>query len=293
MGRPETRGVRILYINLDHRADRRAYMDAQFTSLGLAAERLRATTPADVLAADLAPVTLDDARRRLAPTEIATSVSHQRAWRRMLEDGDAHALVLEDDCELSPRLPEFLAEFDRQGGFHGLVRLETRLRSQILARRAARDVRGIRLHQPFTWEWGTAGYIISADEARRVLASGQRFVLPVDDMLLSTESPVRDGSRILQAVPALVFVPGDDCMAGNQPPSVRQSDMQAERLVRFQEEMPKVKVFKIVREIRRIRRQVANIRRFLHHRFFGRTVSVPFARGIAPSERSSAAPLPG
>lgn len=282
--------MRIFYINLDHRTDRRAYMEAQFTSLGLSAERCKATTPADVVAADLAPVTLADARRRLAPTEIATSVSHQRAWRRMLADGDAHALILEDDCELSPRLPEFLAEFDRQGGFHGLVRLETRLRSHILARRAARDVRGIRLHQPFTWEWGTAGYIISADEARRVLGSEYRFDLPVDDMLLSPESPVRDGSRILQTVPALVFVPEDERVEGNQPSSVRQSDMQAERLVRFQEEKPKVKVRKIVRETRRIGRQIAHIRRFLHHRFFGRTMSVPFAHGLAPSGRSSDAP---
>lgn len=270
--------MRIFYINLDRRTDRRRYMEAQFESFGLTAERILATTPSDISAADLAPMTLEDARRRLAPTEIATSISHQRAWRRMLDDGDAHALILEDDCELSPRLPAFLAEFDRQGGFPGLVRLETRLRYQVLARRAARTVLGIRLHQPFTWEWGTAAYVISADEARRVLASEHRFDRPVDDMLLAPTSQLRDGSRILQAVPALAFVPEDERVEGSQPPSVRQSDMQAERLMRFEDEKPKVPVRKIVREFRRIRRQIADIRQFLHHRIFGRTMAVPFAR---------------
>lgn len=273
--------MRVFYINLDHRTDRRDYMEAQFEAIGLRAERFSATTPADVTAADLAPVTAEDARRCLTATEIATSVSHQRVWRRMIEDGDGHVLVLEDDCELSPQVPGFLAELDRQGGVGGLVRLETRSRSQILARRATRTVLGVRLHQPFTWEWGTAAYIISADEARRVLGSPHRFRFPVDDMLLSPNSTMRVSSNLLQAVPALAFVPEGDIVEGSQPATVRQSDIQSERLQRFEDEKPKVKVRKLVRETRRIQRQIADLRRILHHRIFGRSMTVPFARDPA------------
>lgn len=275
------RYLRVFYINLDHRTDRRDYMEAQFEALGLRAERFRAATPADVTAADLAPVTAEEARRCLTPTEIATSVSHQRVWRRMIEDGHGHALVLEDDCELSPQIPAFLAEFDRQGGASGLVRLETRSRSQILARRASRMVRGVGLHQPYTWEWGSAAYIISADEARRVLGSPHRFRAPVDDMLLSPSSPMRVSSSLLQAVPALAFVPEENVAEGSQPATVRQSDMQDERLRRFKEEKPKVKARKLAREIRRIQRQITDIRRILRDRVFGRTMVVPFARDPA------------
>jgi glycosyl transferase family 25 len=289
---PDRPRLRIFYINLDRRADRRAYMEAQFDALGLSAERLRATTPDEIVAADLVPLTLADARRRLAPTEIATSVSHQRAWRRMIDCGETHALVLEDDCELSPRLPAFVAEFDRQGGFDGVVRIETRLRGHILARRAARNVLGIGLHHPFTWEWGAAAYVISADEARRILASEQRFELPVDDMLLSPVSRLRDPRRILQTVPALAFVPENGRELGNQPAAVRVSDMETERRSRFQEERPKAPVRRFAREVRRIRSQIVNLPAVLHHRIFGRDIAVPFAREPWPSERSSAAPPP-
>jgi glycosyl transferase, family 25 len=273
--------LRVFYINLDHRIDRRAYMEAQFGTLGLQAERFRAATPADVTAADLAPVTAEEASRCLTPSEIATSVSHQRVWRRMIEDGNRHALVLEDDCELSPQFPTFLAEFDRQGGVGGLVRLETRSRRQILVRRATHAVLGVRLHQPYTWEWGLAAYIISADEARRVLGSPYRFRDPVDDMLLSPDSPMRVSSSLLQAVPALAFVPQQDIAEGSQPASVRQSDLQAERLRRFEEEKPKGRVRKLAREILRIQRQVADIRHILRDRVFRRTMVVPFARDPA------------
>lgn len=273
--------MRVFYINLDRRTDRRAYMEAQFEALGLPAERFPATTPADISAADLAPATYGDARRCLTPTEIATSISHQRVWRRMIEDGNPHALVLEDDCELSPRFPAFLAEIDRAGSVPGLVRLETRLRSQILSRRATRSVLDIGLHRPFTWEWGSAAYIISAEEALRVLASPERFRVPIDDMLLSPDSAMRVSGSLLQAVPALAFVPEDGVDEGTQPASVRRSDVQAERLLRFEDEKPKAKVRKLAREVRRIRRQVADIRRVLRHRIFGRTMVVPFARDPA------------
>lgn len=256
-------------------------MEAQFVAIGLRAERFRASTPADLTAADLRPRTFDEARRRLTAPEIATSVSHQRVWQRMIADGDTHILVLEDDCELSPLLPAFLAEFERQGGVPGLVRLETRLHRQVLSRRTVRSVLGVGLHRPFTWEWGAAAYIICADEARRVLSSSERFCMPIDDVLLSPRSPLRVGERLLQANPALALVPEDDVTEGSQPASVRRSDIQAERLLRFEDEKPKAKVRKFAREVRRIRRQVADIRRVVRHRISGRTMMVPFARDPA------------
>lgn len=253
-------------------------MEAQFEAIGLPVERFRALTPADVTAADLRPHTFDEARLHLTAPEIATSASHQRVWRRMIADGETHALVLEDDCELSPLLPAFLAAFERQGGFPGLVRIETRLHRQILSRRAVRTVLGIGLHRPFTWEWGAAAYIISADEARRVLASTGRFRMPIDDILLAPRSPLRVAENLLQANPALALVPEDDVAEGSQPPSVRRSDIQAERLLRFETEKPSTKVWKLAREFRRIRRQIAGIDESLRNHIHGRRTVVPLAR---------------
>lgn len=274
--------MRIFCINLDHRTDRRHYMEAQFEALGMTVERIRATTPADIQAADLAPLTFEDARRRLMPTEIATSISHHRAWRRMLEEGDPIALILEDDCELSPRLPAFLAAAEQEARLSGVIRIETRQIRQVLARRPARSLGGVRLHQPLTWEWGAAAYLISADEARRILASSRRFDLPIDDTMLSPASPLHLHGRVLQTVPALAFVPDEDVAHGSQPASVRHSDAQEERQARFRTEKPKRAMSKIMREVGRIGNQVADARTYVRHWVFGRAVAVPFAGGSAP-----------
>ncbi len=267
-------------------------MEAQFEALGMTVERIRATTPADIQAADLAPLTFEDARRRLMPVEIATSISHQRAWRRMLDEGDPFALILEDDCELSPKLPAFLAALDQHGAMSGVIRIETRQLRQVITRKTAQTIGGVRLHHPLTWEWGTAAYIISADEARRILASPRRFDLPIDDTVLSPASPLYLRGRVLQAVPALAFVPDEEAERGSQPASVRHSDAQAERKARFEAEKPKAPVRKLTREIRRIQRQIADARTYFRHWVFGRALAVPFAGGSASSERSSAVPPP-
>ncbi len=269
--------VRVFYINIDRRTDRRAYMEGQFAAFGMTAERVAASVPETLSAVDVAPLRLDEAHLRLTPVEVATSVSHFRTWQRFLDAGEPHALILEDDAQLSVRLPAFLEAFEAAGGFpDGVVRLETRLRGQILARRATRRVMSCGLHHPFTWEWGAAGYIMSAGNAQRILASERRFDLPVDDILLSPDSPLHDRSRILQTVPALVFVPHEDDRLGNQPASVRQSDTQAARSQRFLARKPTTKHAKILREIRRIQGQIAYFGTFLHHRIFGRRLAVPF-----------------
>ena len=253
-------------------------------------ERLRATTPADISDADLAPLTFEEARMGLMPTEIATSISHHRAWRRMLDDGQPYALILEDDCEISPQMPAFLDALDRHGGLPGVVKLETRMRGLVLARRSSYKLGGASLHRTLTWEWGAAAYVISAPEARRVLASPLRFKLPIDDTLLSPASPLYLPRRILQTVPAFAYVPDEGADGGAQPSSVRESDAQAERQARFQVEKPKKRVGKIHREIRRIQRQISDVRTFLRHRILGRKMAVPFASTPVVSERSSVVP---
>jgi glycosyl transferase family 25 len=285
--------LRVFCINLDHRTDRWQYMEAQFAALGMTVERIRATTPGEISAADLAPLAIEDVRKGLMPTEIATSISHHRAWRRMLEEGDPFVLILEDDAELSPRLPGFLAAVEERGGLPGVIRLETRQKKQVLARRIAYDVCGFQLHHPLTWEWGTAAYIITAEEARSILASPRRFEMPIDDTIQNPASPLYRPDRVLQTVPALVFVPDEDVSGGSQPASIRQSDTQTERTLRFRADKERMSRNKFLRELLRIQRQFASIGTRLRHRMLGRMIAVPFADEAAISARSSAVPPPG
>lgn len=273
--------MRIILINIDRRTDRLQYMERQLRALGMEYERLSATVPETLVKTDVGPIRLQDALRRLSPGELATSVSHFRAWQRFLEAGEPLALILEDDVQLSQALPAFLTMFEASGAFpEGLVRVETRQRRHYLGRRISRRIGHWTLHHPYTWEWGAAAYIISASLARRILASELRFDLPIDDTLLSPTSPLRIRRQILQSVPALAFVPELAGDLGNQPESVLVSDVAADRSERYiarNSSKPLRSVGqKSVRELKRIGHQLANIGTYATRVVLGLRTVVPF-----------------
>ncbi len=73
-------------------------MEQHLAEHGVLAERLRATTPAD-----LPDELLVRAADRLSPGELACTASYLAAWRLVRARSLPHALVLEDDCVLAPR----------------------------------------------------------------------------------------------------------------------------------------------------------------------------------------------
>lgn len=68
--------MRIYYINLDRRTDRRSEMQAKFVRLGLTAERVSAVTPAEI--SDEQRAKYCDARNRhwMTDVELCCSLSH-------------------------------------------------------------------------------------------------------------------------------------------------------------------------------------------------------------------------
>ena len=69
-------GLPAFFINLDSRPDRRFRMEQHLAEHGVLAERLRATTPAD-----LPDELLVRAADRLSPGELACTASYLAAWR--------------------------------------------------------------------------------------------------------------------------------------------------------------------------------------------------------------------
>ena len=87
------------YINLDRSPDRAAFMQAQLSRLGMPwVQRHQATDAAQLDVPAGCP---------LLPGEYACFLSHLQVLERA--PADAFTLVLEDDIELSPQLPEILA----------------------------------------------------------------------------------------------------------------------------------------------------------------------------------------
>ena len=195
----------IFYINLDDRPDRRAFMERQFERLGLDARRMSAVRVSTLGEADLERYCNPQRLHFLTRSQLACTRSHTECWRALLETGAPWGLVHEDDAILSPRLPAFLEAFVASDAARAadLVQLETIARRTRMLPPIATVGPGFRL-RPFRSEiWGTAGYLISADAARRLLARNDIFDRPTDSTLFRPYvAPARD-FRLLLADPAL------------------------------------------------------------------------------------------
>ncbi len=287
------------YINLDRRTDRRAFMEAQAAALGMAIERLDATTPDTIDAAELAPLSMREIGKRLTPTEVAISISHFRAWRHMLDCGLRHVLVLEDDLRLSLRLPAFLAAMEADGKDAGILRLETHLDEVKIHPKAEPGPLGHTLHLPLSFESGAGAYVISATSAKKILASPKRFSLPLDDILFSLDSPFRDRSALRVAVPALALYRFEVSEQFDVPQSILASDAQMHREMHSAHaalNKPTDIATRAGREIARLARQIARAYPALWIKLFARTTVIPFADGedgsLDASEPRSGARLP-
>jgi len=290
---PEGLGDLLAYcINLDRRPDRRAFMEAQFSALGLGVERLQATTPDTINDEEIAPYSLAEVVEFLSPTEIAISISHFRVWKRMLDRGQRQVLVLEDDVGLSCLLPSFLAALEKEGTEFSVLRLETRQKPVLLHPRRERGPSGFAFHLPLSFEPGSGAYIISAAAAGRILASPKRFSLPLDDILFSLKSPFRDRSRLRVAVPALAIHRFEASPDFRVPTSILRSDAQPDREMREARAMRRefTKLQKTRREIRRLGLQVRSAIPALLTYLFARRTIVPFADIAFSGPRSAARP---
>lgn len=109
--------MQIYLINLKHRPDRLAKMEAALAGLGLTFERIEAVDGA-------APDFIRPKEHRLSGPAYACYLSHIKAYRVFLGTNAPRCVIMEDDVILSPRLPEALANGRFFAGQNAIVRLE-------------------------------------------------------------------------------------------------------------------------------------------------------------------------
>lgn len=191
----------IFYINMSTRPDRRAYMETQLAALGLLVQRIEAVTPSDISADDLRQFCNPEQPSFLRPNELGCTLSHERAWRSLIESGADRALILEDDIELSDLLPAFLAEVD--GIDADLIRIETTGARTRVYPATQTGPSGISVRPFRSTPMGSAGYVISARAARRLVGDTAVRQRQLDLALYSPfANPGKSLSRVL-ADPAL------------------------------------------------------------------------------------------
>lgn len=249
--------MRIFYINLDSRPDRRAFMEAELAKCALTAERVAAISSQDVKssggAIDGVAFNLD----LLAPAEIGCILSHRKAWQAMLDQGLEQALFLEDDMRLSPLLPAFLKNADDLAMAFDILRLETRLGRVRLSRDATALSCGVELRRFFTLHLGFGGYIMRAACARRFMSDPRLFEFPIDHTFFDPGCPSFHEVDTLQVIPGLC-APGGST---REKEGLWRSDIQLERRDRQVMQMSRLPAtgsgsgVKAARELQRIAMQ--------------------------------------
>lgn len=163
-----------------------------------------------------------DARGRgLSIFAHACLQSHRRAWSRLLDSGESHAIVVEDDVVLAPGL----AWLNRDDWFPvgvDIVKLETYVYRAHVGRRSIPGPDGRRLVPLRSEHPGVAAYALSRDAAALFMRLTEAAVDPVDVILFRLESGYLAGRNVLQMVPA-PFVQRDRQDAN--PPSWARSDI--------------------------------------------------------------------
>lgn len=122
--------------------------------------------------------------RALKPGELGCYASHFALWLQLRDDEQADQyIVLEDDVIADWTYLAALAEMDHGAMGHHYIRLYHKkpVRQRIIARDYG--ARATWLTEIFGHAFGTQGYLLTRQGARRFIAAGTLAIRPVDDMM--------------------------------------------------------------------------------------------------------------
>lgn len=171
--------MKIYVINLIRSADRRESITAQLNKLGLAFELVEAID-GNALSHEALLSRVDRARydswpEMQRPGAMGCALSHREACQRLVDDGAPCALILEDDVEVSPNLPDLLEQLAAEVADGSLLLLH--FHSNWPVGLSKSDViplpHGHFLHaiNRYTYFGSAAGYLISKNTAAALIAS--------------------------------------------------------------------------------------------------------------------------
>ena len=180
--------MHVLCINLERSTKRRVAMKEQFRRLKISHEFFRATDWKELTETDLQLVDTEvrhrEGRQPLTKGMIACAVSHRRICQHVINLGFDMVAVIEDDVTLAkdtPRALEVISKRNRDADIIFLHRGETYRKFVPVSRLAE----GYRLGLVRFTDWGTQGYVITREGARRFLERCPRICYQIDHTLHS------------------------------------------------------------------------------------------------------------
>ena len=190
-------------INLDRSTERLEFFTRQAKLLGISFERISAVEGRRLSPEELASaVAASFEFQPINAGEIGLFMSHKQAWQNLLASGEPHAAVFEDDAVMANSMKTVMNAIDRKVTSFDVIKLETTLRLVVCRRENEVLTSGNRLQKLLSWHGGTAGYVISASCARRLLTLKEKLADPVDQVMFNPMSKISSQIQILQLNPA-------------------------------------------------------------------------------------------
>lgn len=255
--------MKLYCINLDRRPDRRAYIEEACARHGLGVERIAAVDGDDPEVAAAAAALPPMARgKHISPGAYGCLQSHRIAWRRLIESGESHAIVIEDDIVLADGIADLAAGTDWIPEDADIVRVETSGHRVHVGTRGLRLPGGRELRRLGSLHYGTGAYVISAAAAARLrdeVLTGE----PIDVVLFDPASPASARSVIYQMWPAPAIQGKRAALLGHAAPEPGWAHTSIE--VRFDGQTAQASERPLQRLVRRASGEVASRRRGMRY----------------------------
>lgn len=185
-----SQAIPVYIVNLARRPDRLERLGGRLDALGIAWERVDALDAREATDAEIDAVAHPSGPLGpLGKGDRACTISHLRAWRKLVDSGRPYALVLEDDVYLAGDARSAVATAEWIPAGVDVVKLEKfgDGESTVLLGPAMGEVPGTgrRLHRLHSRHVGGAAYILSRRAAEEGLALAGRIRVPVDHLLFN------------------------------------------------------------------------------------------------------------
>lgn len=188
-------------INLVRRPDRKSHMSELFAQLDMPVAWFPAVDGSlPEVASRTASLVPGRSGRTLGPGAYACFQSHRAIWRDLVERGDRHVLIMEDDLVIAGGFADYLAD-DWVPGDADLVKLEARNVRVQLDRQKIPVSGGRYLSRLRSSHFGTGAYVISARAAERLLALTETVSDAIDEVMFDESSPLFEALAIYQMLP--------------------------------------------------------------------------------------------
>jgi len=196
--------MKIFYINLKNRPDRKKFIENQAKKNKIKIIRINAVNVKSKL---IKKYTQDNLFDYLKPAAAACTLSHIRAWNEIAKQKNKFAVVLEDDVLLTKNFMRsinliekliFNLNFD-------LIKIESSGIKTICLGRSIINSKQIEICKFYNSQLGAAGYIISASFIKKIINKKALYADAIDTLFFSPKSNFLNKYKIYQTVPALVI----------------------------------------------------------------------------------------